>query len=290
MPVRVLVLGSSGMAGHVVTTYLRDVCGHEVLAVGPRRATLPGSILWDVGNPREAIRILDEFKPTVVINCMGVLVKTSEERKCDAVFINAYLPHFLAMICRDPGIRLIHLSTDCVFNGQQGPYTEHDRKDGEAFYDRSKALGELEDDRNLTIRTSIIGPELRTDGVGLFDWVTRQTGTVNGFSRALWSGVTTLELARFIDYCISDNQRLSGLVHFSVEGGISKFDLLRKIALIFDIPLVVTPIPEPVLDKRLICTRTDLGIKAKDYSVQFDELRTWMGKYPEYYSHYLEHS
>ena len=288
MPVRVLVLGSSGMAGHVVTSYLKDVCGHEVLAVGPRRVTIPGSIQWDVEDLKDAYRILGDFQPTVVVNCLGVLVKASEEHRYDAVLINALIPHFLAKACKGFGARLIHLSTDCVFSGERGPYAENDLKDGEAFYDRSKALGEILDGANLTIRTSIIGPELKTDGTGLFDWIMRQTGEVSGFSRALWSGVTTLELARFIAYCITDNKGLSGLVHFSVEGGISKFELLQKIATAFNKTLVVKPVSEPVLDKRLVCTRTDLGISARDYSTQLTELRVWMEKYPEYYASYLE--
>ena len=290
MPTRVLVLGSSGMAGHVMSLYLREEGGLDVVDVGPRCVIFQGTRLADLENPAEVKALIGDTEPEVVINCTGVLVKAAETRKREAAWLNACLPHLLSEICSCSGIRLIHLSTDCVFSGGNGPYVEDSYRDGDAFYDRSKALGELCNSRDLTIRTSIIGPELRSDGSGLFNWTMKQRGEVHGFRKALWSGVTTLELAKFAFFAIRSNPGLSGLVHYSVPGGISKLDLISEINEIFELGLLMISVDEPVLDKRLVCTRRDIGMQPPPYRDQLVELRTWMGKHPDLYSIYSERS
>jgi len=288
MAPKVLVLGSSGMAGHVVALYLRETTDFEIIDVGPRRAVFPTTGLCDLGNEVAVRKLVAEVNPKVIINCTGVLVKASEERKREAVWFNAYLPHLLSELCESAGIRLVHVSTDCVFSGLSGPYTEKSHRDGDAFYDRSKALGELDNGRDLTIRTSIIGPELKAAGTGLFDWAMKQRGQVSGYRKALWSGVTTLELARFVRFLVTENTGLSGLVHFSVPGGASKYELLLAIDETFGRGLVVRPSDEPVLDKRLISTREDLGLEASDYRRQLVELRAWIYSHPSLYPAYSE--
>jgi len=288
MAFQVMILGSSGMAGHILTHYLTEKTEFEVVDVGPRRKVEPKTLLYDLEDTNLLKNLISEVKPNVIVNCTGVLVQASELRKREAVWFNSYLPHFLSEYCMLSGIRLIHLSTDCVFSGQAGPYDENDHRDGEAFYDRSKALGEIVDNANLTIRTSIIGPELRRDGTGLFNWVMMQRNTIRGYQKALWSGVTTLELAKAICFFIETHTTLSGLVHYSVPGGISKYELISQINEVFERNLKIVAVDDPVLDKRLVSSRTDLKMSPSDYSTQLIELKEWIYSHPDVYPHYLE--
>ncbi|MCG3055850.1 sugar nucleotide-binding protein, partial [Escherichia coli] len=127
--------------------------------------------------------------------------------------------------------KLIHISTDCVFLGDKGNYTESDAPDGTSIYAQSKQLGEIISDKHLTVRTSIIGPELKTDGIGLFLWFMKQTGKIKGYKRALWNRVTTIELAKAIEVFIQ--QDVTGLYHLATEPKISKFDLLQLMKEVF---------------------------------------------------------
>ena len=285
---KILVLGSSGMAGHMIAQYLREAGSYEVVDAGPRRKVFVGTTCVDLENPVRLEELFDAVIPNVLVNCTGVLVQASEVKKKEAVWINSYLPHLLLGLCQARDIRLIHLSTDCVFSGKTGPYREDSPKDGQLFYDRSKALGEIEGGNAITIRTSIIGPELRSAGSGFFSWVCRQEGSARGYRKALWSGVTTLELAKFVELVVSKNRELSGLLHYSVDGGISKFDLLRGINQVFGLGLRIDPVDEPILDKRLICTREDLGMYPTGYRVQLLELKAWMSNHKELYQAGLE--
>lgn len=283
---KVIIIGSSGMAGHIITLYLREATNFLIFDVGPRKKPFSDSILCNLKNLEEIQKFIDSIKPDIIVNCIGVLVKASEQNKRDAVWFNAYLPRTLSDICAVKKIRLIHLSTDCVFSGQLGPYNEESFRDGEAFYDRSKALGEVVEGNDLTIRTSIIGPEMKSSGSGLFDWVMRQRGEINGYRKALWSGVTTFELAKYIRFLIEHKSDLSGLIHYTVSRGISKYELLLAINKIFNRKLLVRPVDEPVLDKRLINTRPDLGMEPAGYDQQLYELKNWIDVhyiiYPQY--------
>jgi len=283
MAARVLVLGSSGMLGHVLASYLRERTRLDVRDAGPRRAVFPGSLACDIMDPASVDALVRSERPDVLVNCVGVLVKASERRKREATWINAYLPRLLSDLCRAVGCRLIHVSTDCVFSGERGPYAEDAPYDGQDFYGRSKALGEVMDGTDLTVRTSIIGPELRADGTGLFGWLMAQGGEVRGYRNALWSGVTTLELSKFLAYVIESLPALSGLVHYAVPGGISKYELLRSIDGAFGRGLRIIPVDEPRLDKRLVATRTDAGPPPAGYAEQLAELKAWMESHPELY-------
>lgn len=285
---RILVLGSSGMAGHAVTLRLKSNPALEVVDCGPRRRAFPGTLTCDLESPGRIESLLKEVCPDFLINCTGVLVQASRERKREALWVNSLLPRILSEACASRRIKLVHLGTDCVFSGAAGPYREDSFRDGDEFYDRTKALGEVTDGGDLTIRTSIIGPELRADGTGLLHWfLTLPKGAeIKGFRKALWSGVTTLELAGFIEHVVLDRPELSGLAHFSVSGGISKYDLLSMIAGIFGTSVRMTPSDEPVLDKRLICTRKDLGRAPSAYEEQIRVMKDWILSRPDLYPHY----
>lgn len=189
------------MAGHVITRYLDSLNKYEIVNVSRSRLDNKTKII-DVKNEELVKKTILDEQPDIVINCVGVLIKQSEEFPDRAIYINSYFPHYLEKLGKKSNFKLIHLSTDSVFSGKRGGYSETDFKDGEQFYSRTKALGELIRSCNLTLRTSFIGPELKKNGSGLFHWFMTQNGRVNGYNKAYWTGITTLELAKAIDRAI----------------------------------------------------------------------------------------
>jgi dTDP-4-dehydrorhamnose reductase len=194
------------------------------------------------------------------------------------------LPHFLESQTKDTKTKIIHISTDCVFSGDEGNYIENSFKNGKGFYAQSKALGELENAKDLTFRTSIIGPELNTNGIGLFHWFSKQQGTVNGYSNAFWTGVTTIELLNAIKIAICEN--LTGLYHLVNEEKISKYNLVNILNKVFNKKLEVQPYDAYRLDKSLINTRKDFKFKVKSYEEMILEMKTWIESNQELYAHY----
>lgn len=222
---KVIVLGATGMAGHVMYEYLKGTGKYEMSNLVYRTKLTDDSRVVDVTDGRAVDEALEQVKPDVIINCIGVLVRGSREYPEQAILLNAYFPHRLKKTADRLGAQLIHISTDCVFSGKKGNYTETDFRDADDVYGRSKALGEIINDKDLTIRTSIIGPELKKNGEGLFHWFMQQQGAVNGFLTAIWGGVTTLELAKATDAALDAG--LTGLVQLSNGEAISKYDLLK---------------------------------------------------------------
>lgn len=282
---KVLVLGASGMAGHVVSLHLRSV-GFEVDTLS---ATLPldeSTRLVDVRDQRALDDLLSSGSFDVVVNCIGVLVQQSEQRKDLASYLNSYLPQHLAQQLSATGTRLIHISTDCVFSGRAAPYSESSPYDGELYYDRSKALGEVVNDKDLTFRMSIVGPELRENGTGLFNWFSAQSGTISGYTNAIWSGVTTVELARGIDAAIQ--QGLTGLYHLVPSISISKYELLRLFRSTFGrVDIEIAPVATATtVDKTLVNTRTDFNFEVRTYEQMMSEMKVWINEHPEMYPHY----
>lgn len=219
------MFGATGMAGHIAYYYLLNTGKYEITNVVFRTPLTEDSIIVDVTNRDAVAEVVRRVQPEIILNCVGVLIKGSKEHPDNAILINAYFPHLLKKMADEVGARLIHISTDCVFSGKRGNYTEDDFRDADDVYGRSKALGEVINDKDLTIRTSIIGPELKKNGEGLFHWFMNQHGEINGFKTAIWGGVTTLELAKAIDSAIMQNK--SGLVQLSNGVGIAKYDLLQ---------------------------------------------------------------
>lgn len=205
---KVLILGSTGMAGHLITLYFQQQ-GHEVTAFSNTPFPYCKNIIGDAFDTKMFKQMLIDDEYDAVINCIGILNEAAEEKKSAAVYLNSYLPHLIADMLKDKKTKLIQMSTDCVFAGNGGPYYEDSLRDGKTFYDRTKALGEVEDDKNLTFRNSIVGPDMNPNGIGLFNWFMKQKGTIQGFSGAIWTGVTTLTLAKAIEQAIKEN--LTGL-------------------------------------------------------------------------------
>ena len=230
------------MLGHVLLNKLKLIRSFEVFDITRNKVERINNYKCDVTNFDSLQGIIKEIKPNYIINCVGVLIKGSMQDPSNAILINALLPHRLAEFSKLVGAKLIHISTDCVFDGSKGNYIETDNKTAQDTYGLSKSLGEINDSENLTLRTSIIGPELKNNGEGLFSWFMNQKGKVNGFTESIWGGVTTLVLADVIIKSMIDG--LTGLIHVTNREPISKFNLLNIIKEKFnlnDVKLVSVP-------------------------------------------------
>ena len=177
------------------------------------------------------------------------------------------------------------MSTDCVFSGKRGHYTEDDFRDGGTFYDRTKALGELEDDKNITLRNSIVGPDINQNGIGLLNWFMQQHGEVTGYTGAMWTGQTTLQLAMTME--AAAKERAHGLYNTVPDTSISKCDLLRLFnKYIRKEKVTVVPVSKIAADKSLKRTRWDFSYRIPDYEQMVAELAEWMRAHKELYLHY----
>ena len=280
---KVLLFGATGMAGHVVYYYLQSTGKYDISNVVYRTPLTEDSIIVDVTNRDAVADVVHRVHPEIIINCVGILIKGSREHPDNAILINAYFPHLLKRLSDEVGAKLIHISTDCVFSGKKGNYTEDDFRDADDVYGRSKALGEIINDKDLTIRTSIIGPELKENGEGLFHWFMHQCGEINGFRTAIWGGVTTLELAKAIDFSLDNG--IVGLIHLSNGVGISKFDLLNLFKEIWVKDTVIKPYDGNEVDKS-IEKSLRLDYEVPSYRQMLVEQFEMMKSYSNLYSAY----
>jgi dTDP-4-dehydrorhamnose reductase len=282
---KVLVIGCKGMAGHVIKTYLESLDNYQVIGIARNVNSNEKLFNLDVSDTNKFEQIIKESSFDIVINCIGLLNKTAEDNPELAVWFNSYFPHLLSNLGNKYGFKLIHISTDCVFSGKEGGYKEDSFKNGNGFYAQSKALGEVINNKDLTFRTSIIGPELKHDGIGLFHWFMNQENEISGFSKAYWTGVTTLELAEGINQSIQ--QDLKGLYHFVNERKISKYDLINIFNQNFrDNKIKITEDSTYKIDKSLICTRNDFNYNVSSYTDMIFKMKKWMSLYNENYKHY----
>lgn len=254
---RVLVLGATGMLGNAV---LRVFAAGGSEAWGTvRRANdigFPSEIQHrilsgiDVENTDALLSVMGEVQPDIVINCVGLVKQlASSKDPLAALPVNALLPHRLARLCAATGARLIHVSTDCVFDGADGGYRETDIANATDLYGRSKLLGEVDYPNAVTLRTSIIGRELNS-AHSLLDWFLSQKGEVRGFTKARFSGLTTLELARVMRDFVAPLPNLRGLYHVSMAP-ISKFDLLTLVSEVYGTDTRLKPDDSLVIDRSL---------------------------------------
>jgi dTDP-4-dehydrorhamnose reductase len=236
---------------HAVTGTVRTASALNLLPQELHGQIVSGVEIYDLDG---LMRLFDRVKPDVVINCVGLVKQLpGAEDLITAIPMNALLPHRLLAMCKVAGARLIHISTDCVFDGARGMYRESDFADATDLYGRSKYLGELHDPQAVTLRTSIIGPELAT-AHGLVGWFLAQRGPVKGFTRAIFSGLPTVELARVIRDFVIPAADLSGLYHVS-SAPISKYDVLRGVAREYGHSIEIVPDGELVIDRSLDSSR-----------------------------------
>lgn len=204
----------------------------------------------DVDKHDDPVRLFSEVQPDVVINCVGVVKQLSAaDDPLTAIPINSLLPHQLAHLCAVAGARFIHMSTDCVFSGKKGMYTEEDAPDATDLYGRTKLLGEVNYPHAITIRTSIIGHEL-AGARSLINWFLAQEGQTQGFTKAVFSGLPTVEIARIIRDFIIPNRALNGLYHVSADP-INKFDLLSLVATTYGKKIDIRPNDSVAIDRSL---------------------------------------
>jgi dTDP-4-dehydrorhamnose reductase len=278
---KVLVLGSQGMLGHIVALYLKETKKYKVITHS-RNHNTKSTIHIDLTASRQLEQYLFQEKPDVVINCVGVLIKGSKTDPTNAIYLNAYFPHLLSDIIKFHGGKLIHISTDCVFSGLKGNYSEQDTPDASDTYGRSKALGELINDYDLTLRTSIVGPELKENGEGLFHWFMKSKGKVNGYTNVIWGGVTTLALAKVIEQGMDEN--IVGLQHVTNGVPISKYDLLDYFKYVWDkTDIDIIPDGKEKKDSSLITKRMAPLYFGFSYLQMLEDLRYWMQQHSELY-------
>lgn len=262
--VKILVLGATGMLGNAMVRYLSRNPRYEVYGSvrgvsAPRSLTADTTVhivpSVDVEQHDSLVRAFAFVQPDVVINCIGLIkqLAAADDPLC-ALPINAMLPHRLAVLCSLSGARLVHVSTDCVFSGAKGNYLESDPSDAKDLYGKSKYLGEVTAAHTITLRTSIIGPELNDGAHALLGWFLSQQGVINGYTRAIFSGLPTVELARVVDEFVIPRPELSGLYHVAAEP-ISKFDLLTLIADVYGKTIEIKPLTEPAIDRSLDASR-----------------------------------
>jgi len=283
---KILILGSNGMAGHVITLGLsKNQELYDVITVARNNSLIKPTYILDVSNFKELETLIGNIIPDIIINCIGLLNKTAEENPAKAILINSYLPHFLESITRSKKTKIIHISTDCVFSGKEGNYNENSFKNGVGFYAQSKALGEVINNKDLTFRTSIIGPEINSNGIGLFHWFYNQQGQINGFKNVFWTGITTIELLNAIKSAIDEN--IVGLYHLVNNHKISKYHLLELMKIEFKKNIVLLSDNEYKIDKSLVNTRNDFSFEIKNYAEMISDMKYWIEDNKIFYPHYI---
>lgn len=258
MSKRILIFGGDGMLGHqllktfqsnyhVTTTLRNSINSYKSFELFNHENSI---FDIDVRNFKDINEVFVNVKPEVVINCVGIVKQRSESKDAiESIKINSLLPHQLELLCGQYDARLIQISTDCVFSGKKGDYLEEDIPDAEDIYGRTKLLGEVFSENAITLRTSIIGLELSRKQ-GLVEWFLAQRGTIKGYSKAIFTGFTTIELASIIDTIIIKHPGLTGLWHVS-SNPINKYQLLNDLAVKLDRNDI-----EILEDKEFICDRS----------------------------------
>jgi len=269
---KITVLGSQGMAGHMITKYFQKQ-GYSVATVARNNADFN----LDIENTAAVEDFFTNYTNCDwMINCIGLLVNDSEINPARALLVNSWFPRFLEKNFLTTQTRIIHLSTDCVFDGTTGFYKETDMPTESNMYGKSKAIGEIINNKDITFRTSIIGPELKSNGTGLFEWtVNKSSQNISGWYDSHWNGMTTLQLAKCIENYIR-RPVCAGLYHLVGGQSITKFDLLDIIVREYKLDKIVAAVkgPKPI-NKILVDTRQCLNLDIPNYQTQICELRSY---------------
>ena len=259
---KILILGDKGMLAHTVKRYFKEKEEYEV--IGKNRKD------FDARNLQSVTAVILETKPDYVINCVGILNNQSKSAQLYSD-VNIVFPKYLAMISKHYKFKLLHVSTNCVYK-EKGPHNVSEPPTATDLYGLSKAFGEIDDKHNLTIRTSFIGPELKKDGCGLFQWFTEKTGKkTGGYTTAIWNGVTTLQLAKFMDKVIK-NDNLKGIINYYSKKPITKYALLWAINEIYGLNKEIEAVAKEGVHSSLL---TGQFYTEKDIPTQIRELKSW---------------
>jgi len=282
---KVLVLGSTGLIGHQVFNYLQSTAQYDLHDFVYRKKLREGSMILDARDEERFFKAIKDISPNFIINCIGILINAARDNIENAIFLNAYMPHRLARLADSLDAKLIHISTDCVFSGDKGTaYLEGDFKDGSGNYSKTKGLGEIISKNHLTLRTSVVGPELKNNGEELFHWFMNQSGTISGYTKSIWSGVTTIELARAVE--CSMRRDITGLHHVTNNSSINKYDLLKLFQKYTGIDINISPVDGMKVDKSFIDTRELLDFQIPSYDLMVSEMVELIRNNKSLYSQY----
>ena len=254
---KVIIFGAGGMLGNTLIKTISQDQNYEVYGTLRKDINYFGEnnsikIFKKISCERtnEWREILMKIRPDITINCIGIVKQLKEINDPQlSIFTNSLFPHQLHNVCSEINSKLIHISTDCVFSGEKGLYSENDKPDSSDLYGLSKLLGEINGENALTIRTSIIGHSINSNH-GLIDWFLKQNVKIKGFRKAIFSGLTTLELSKVILKYILKNDSLNGIVHIS-NVPISKFDLLNLVSRIYKKSIIISPDDNLIIDRSL---------------------------------------
>lgn len=268
---KILILGAGGMLGYATYRYLSNL-GYNV--IGSTKTRKRGRLVClDATEEPGLAEFLRHTGPDIIINCAALLAGPSGERKSEAVRLNAWLPHYLAEYCEGHSAYLIQVSTDSVFSGKTGGYRENAPSDTDTFYGRSKYLGEIQRENALTIRSAFWGMDINPQGTGLFQWFMRQQGTVGGYARAYFNGVSNLEFARFAEKAIEG--RFTGIYHLCARNVLSKYEFLCLQKQVFQRNVEIERQNQVCIDRSLHCTRQDIPYEQKTFEQMMQELKDW---------------
>ena len=282
---RVLILGSTGLIGHQIYNYLKNDGNYELHNIAFREKIEKDTIILDARDENNLIEQIKILKPEYIINCIGILISASNKDPKSAIFLNAYMPHRLEALSNKINAKLTHISTDCVFSGsKKEPYIENDYKDGKDTYAKTKGLGEIISDKHLTLRTSVVGPELKTDGEELFHWFMNQEDEISGFTKSIWSGVTTIELAKAVKWSIENN--ITGLYHVTNNSSITKYELLKLFKKYTKKKIEIKKVDGKDIDKSFIDTRLLLDYEIPTYEKMISDMVDLINDNRSLYFHY----
>lgn len=285
MKLKVLVLGSTGLIGHQVYNYLNSLSEYHMYDISYRTKLNQNTIICDIRNTKKFIKIIEKISPNIIINCIGVLIEGANSDEENAIYINSFMPHRLSRLAKRINSRFIHMSTDCVFSGKtKTPYKETDFKDGIGIYAKTKGLGEIIDDTHLTLRTSVIGPELKKNGEELFHWFMSQSTKVEGYKGSIWSGVTTIVLAKVVNWAIKN--KITGLYHVTNNSSIDKYSLLMLIKKYTKKKIVINPVVGKELNKSFVDTRNELDFIIPNYDSMVKSMVNLIKNNSKFYSQY----
>ncbi|MGO5069829.1 sugar nucleotide-binding protein [Roseburia faecis] len=280
---KILIIGSGGMLGHILTIYLKEK-GYDVDNISKKFRCTDDTICFDVLDEKKMKEFLQQRKYNVVVNCVALLVKESEANKTLAVKLNSVFPHWLEDFYSNTDTRIIQVSTAGVYYGDNAPYSEESRHDAISFYGKTKSLGELDNKKDLTVRSDFWGPDMKADGSGLFNWAMKQKDKVTGFDKVYINGVTSLEFAKFVDYIIK--KPLSGTINLYSIDILSKAELIRKIYGIMGRNIVVNDNSKIRRNTSIFSDRTECRYISKSYEQQLLELSQWIENHKNLYMHY----
>lgn len=281
---KVFVLGCNGVVGHAVAAYFREA-GHEVhygfdSNIDNQIQSMVG-VYYDLPFLKKNI---EEIQPDAIINCTAIVNQAAEEDKAGASYLNAFLPHLLESLTAGTKTVVVHRSTDCIFSGAKGQYTLEDMPDAKSFYARTKAVGELNNEKDITIRVSLIGPAQDEDDGSLLNWFLHQKGEVKGFANAIWTGLTTLEYAKVIESLLQ--QKAHGVFQAAPKETISKYELLKLFEKHFPGGRSIIKVENNRVDKSLVPDWGGYNIQIKGYEEQIVEMKQWIELHPDFYPDY----